>query len=295
MRVHELAKQLGIESKVLISRLNRIDIAITSHSNTLSEDDLQKALAAFGSTESSNVVTAKGKLGRGAKLTKKPSGRTVKGQEEPAEPAPSLKPEKKHILIKKKREEVESLLPPMEIQEASVQEAQPSTPETKTSEEAVQLSPEEAAVTEVLGASQPTSEDLLQEGASPEVVLASEEAITSTAKGETSEQEKVVAEEKPTKPKKSGRLRNADLFAEKYEDAARWQDLRALPTLRREERSKHVPSSTSTEVTKPRRKTVKLSAGITVKEYAEQLGQRSGDIMKKLMEMILRYLLILFL
>ena len=50
MRVHELAKQLGIESKVLISRLNRIDIAITSHSNTLSEDDLQKALAAFGST-----------------------------------------------------------------------------------------------------------------------------------------------------------------------------------------------------------------------------------------------------
>ena len=127
MRVHELAKQLGIESKVLISRLNRIDIAITSHSNTLSEDDLQKALAAFGSTESSNVVTAKGKLGRGAKLTKKPSGRTVKGQEEPAEPAPSPKPEKKHILIKKKREEVEALLPPMEIQEASVQEAQPST------------------------------------------------------------------------------------------------------------------------------------------------------------------------
>ena len=60
MRVHELAKQLGIESKVLISKLNRIDIAVTSHSNTLSEDDLQKALAAFGSTRSAMWSLRKG-------------------------------------------------------------------------------------------------------------------------------------------------------------------------------------------------------------------------------------------
>ncbi|MFB3115729.1 MAG: translation initiation factor IF-2, partial [Nitrospirales bacterium] len=87
------------------------------------------------------------------------------------------------------------------------------------------------------------------------------------------------------KTKKTGKHRDEALFAQKYEDAARWQDLRPLPTLRREERTRHVPSATSTEVTKPRRKTVKLNSGLTVKEFAEHLGQRSGDIMKRLMEM----------
>ncbi|MFB3146273.1 MAG: translation initiation factor IF-2, partial [Nitrospirales bacterium] len=97
--------------------------------------------------------------------------------------------------------------------------------------------------------------------------------------------EKVDSEEKPKKTKKTGKHRDEALFAQKYEDAARWQDLRPLPTLRREERTRHVPSATSTEVTKPRRKTVKLNSGLTVKEFAEHLGQRSGDIMKRLMEM----------
>jgi translation initiation factor IF-2 len=162
---------------------------------------------------------------------------------------------------------------------------QPAVAETEANKEIARFSPEVAAVTEVLGESPPKSEDLLQQGASAESVPATDETKTSTAKRKTPEKEKVTTGEKSKKPKKSGKLRNDDLFAEKYEDAARWQDLRPLPTLRREERLKHVPSSTSTEVTKPRRKTVKLSSGIMVKEYAEQLGQRSGDIIKKLMEM----------
>ena len=285
MRVYELAKQLGVESKVLISELNRLDITVTSHSNTLSEDALQKALAAFGGTQIGSLGTAKGKSVSGAKITKKSSARTARGQESTVEPAPLPKPEKKHILIKKKREEFDLLPPTLEVREVSAQEVELSIPETEASKEAVQLSPEVAAVAEALDIVEPAPEDSLQEVVSPEAVSALEEVQTSKTKPETLEQKNVVAEEKPKKTKKPGKLRNDDLFAEKYEDAARWQDLRPLPTLRREERSKHVPSSTSTEVTKPRRKTVKLSSGITVKEYAEQLGQRSGDIIKKLMEM----------
>ena len=136
MRVYELAKKLEIESKVLIAELNRIDIAVTSHSNTLSEDDLQKALVAFGNTEIGSVITAKEQSGGSTKLVKKSSTRSSKGREEPAKPTLSPKPEKKHILIKKKREELESLPPPPEIQEVSTQEAQTSVQETKTSEKA---------------------------------------------------------------------------------------------------------------------------------------------------------------
>ena len=114
MRVYELAKQLGVESKVLISELNRLDITVTSHSNTLSEDALQKALAAFGGTQIGSLGTAKGKSGSGAKITKKSSARTARGQESTVEPAPLPKPEKKHILIKKKREEFDLSPPPLE-------------------------------------------------------------------------------------------------------------------------------------------------------------------------------------
>ncbi|MFM7841408.1 MAG: translation initiation factor IF-2 N-terminal domain-containing protein, partial [Nitrospira sp.] len=67
-------------------------------------------------------------------------------------------------------------------------------------------------------------------------------------------------------------------------DAARWQDLRAIPIHRREDRSRHQPVSTVTEITKPRQKAVKLTAGLTVKEFSEVIGQRPADVMRKLMD-----------
>ena len=92
-------------------------------------------------------------------------------------------------------------------------------------------------------------------------------------------------EEKIKKPKKIGRKRDEDLFAARYEDAARWQDLRPLPALRREERSRPSQSTSVAEVTKPRKKGIKVHAGISVKEFAELLGQRPAEVIKKLMEM----------
>lgn len=283
MRVYELAKQLGIESKVLIPELKRLGIAVTSHSNTLTEDDVQKALAAFGSTQVSSSTTTKEKSGGGTKLLKKSPARTGKKREEPAEPEPPPKPEKKHILIKRKREEVEAPPPEIESTEDKVPESLVKEVEPESTQD-IPLSPELAAVTEALESPHPTPEDSLQEVTDALAAPTIEEGARIQTK-EESGQEKVATEEKPKKAKKPGKPRNEDLFAEKYEDAARWQDLRPLPTLRREERSKHVPSSTQTEITKPRRKTVKLTSGLTVKEFAEHLGQRSGDIIKKLMEM----------
>ena len=44
MRVHELAKKLGRESRVLIPELVNIGIAVSSHGNSLNEEQVQKAL-----------------------------------------------------------------------------------------------------------------------------------------------------------------------------------------------------------------------------------------------------------
>jgi len=90
--------------------------------------------------------------------------------------------------------------------------------------------------------------------------------------------------DKLKKAKKPGRVRDDEALKSR-EDAARWQDLRAIPVHRRESRSRHLEPSPSTEVTKPRKKVIKLSPGVTVKEFAELVGQRPGDIIRKLMEM----------
>ena len=41
-RVYELAKELGIDSKDLISRLEKFGIAVKSHSSTLEDADVEK-------------------------------------------------------------------------------------------------------------------------------------------------------------------------------------------------------------------------------------------------------------
>jgi translation initiation factor IF-2 len=95
----------------------------------------------------------------------------------------------------------------------------------------------------------------------------------------------VDSEEKAKKAKKTPRLRDEDLFAARFEDAAVWQDLRPLPTLRREERSRHPQPASVGEITKPRKKGLKVAAGMTVKEFAEALGQKPAEIIRKLMDL----------
>lgn len=69
-----------------------------------------------------------------------------------------------------------------------------------------------------------------------------------------------------------------------HEDATRWGDLRTISVHRRDDRARHTGATPVTEITKPRKKSVKLTAGVTVKEFAELVGQRPADIMRKLME-----------
>lgn len=295
MRVYELAKKLGKESRILIAELGKLGIAVSSHSNALSEKDLQKALKALSGKAELRTPPRKKATGslKPGKTAKKPSASPAKGrgqaarEKEKASEEEVRKPEKKHILIKRRKEEV----PPPSDLETSTTEEPPgdglsrvvSTSEPPEPVGVIDEPPEVAAMTQALAA-EATALDAspsIEDKASP---VAAGEPVTTPEKT-VDEPKKAKEEEKPKKGRKAGKPRDADLFAEIYEDAARWQDLRPLPTLRREERSRHVPSATSTEITKPRRKTVKLSSGITVKEFAEHLGIRAADVIRKLMEM----------
>ena len=112
-------------------------------------------------------------------------------------------------------------------------------------------------------------------------------ATPETVTGKKKALEELQAEglkDKLKKVRKPGRVREEDEVRVR-DDAARWQDLRAIPVQRRDDRSKHVHHSTPAEITKPRKKSVKLTPGMTVKEFAEMIGQRPADIVRKLMDM----------
>jgi translation initiation factor IF-2 len=55
-RVYELAKELGLENKELITRLEKIGIAVKSHSSTLEDGDLQRIQAELLSPEPRSMV-----------------------------------------------------------------------------------------------------------------------------------------------------------------------------------------------------------------------------------------------
>ena len=107
MRVHEIAKKLGMESRFVIPELVRLGIQVTSHSNAVEDDAARWAIDVLRGkidvTKGGSPI--EGVAGHSAQ--KKPGGRLLK-KGVTTSSAPELKkPEKKHILIKKKKTEEE--------------------------------------------------------------------------------------------------------------------------------------------------------------------------------------------
>ncbi|MDL1888533.1 translation initiation factor IF-2 [Nitrospirales bacterium NOB] len=295
MRVYELAKQLGVENRELIPELKRLGIPVASHSSALDEDAVRLALEKLGAKARTGEAGSGGHEGRkGSRSTKE----VAAPHEEPP------KPDNKRILIKKKKEEIIEESPaPLAAAEAVFAATPSAPPATEAAVPAPGVGPvaEEPVVTPSepvsaeAGVAPPVSQPPSLEapvkpaplGQPPSTTAPAADALASLKKkslaAEALESE-AAAREKLKKAKKGPRTREEDEVKFK-DDATRWGDLRAIPVQRREDRSKHIHHASPTEVTKPRKKSVKLSAGVSVKEFAELIGQRPAEIVKKLMDM----------
>ena len=102
MRVYELAKQLGMENRDLIPELKRLGITVASHSSALEPDAVQKALEKLGPKQKTGMKSdAVGRLDRHADgAGHHPAGAKGAGVHAPIEES---KPDKRRILIKRKR------------------------------------------------------------------------------------------------------------------------------------------------------------------------------------------------
>ena len=293
MRVYELAKQLGMENRELIPELKRLGIPVASHSSALDDDSVRIVLEKIGSKARSESSSGGRDVKKGIRSPKE-SGTSQERAHAMTQEEPQ-KPDKKRILIKKKREEgAEETANPLAAAEAAFSSMSPAVaPGVDTATLPSPASHGEeviAAVPSEEGMAQPPAmvppESLAKPGQTPASAGPSPDALTAGKKKsvplETLESE--AAREKLKKAKKAPRTREED-EAKFKNDATRWGDLRAIPVQRREDRSKHIHHASPTEVTKPRKKSVKLSAGVSVKEFAELIGQRPADIVRKLMDM----------
>jgi translation initiation factor IF-2 len=291
MRVYELAKQLGMENRDLIPELKRLGIAVASHSSALEDDAVQKVLEKLGSKHKASSKTAvkDGESGRSDRHKDSdihPAAKTSSG----AGAEEAAKPDKRRILIKRKKtEETPSDEPaPMGVEPSvfAAPSESVSPPHAPLHVAQSEASPAPHHEPPALGGGQvPTP-------APP--ITGQATAVKTTAvigaeplAGKKKALEELQAEglkDKLKKVRKPGRPRDEEDVRVR-EDAARWQDLRAIPVQRREDRARHVHHSTPGEITKPRKKSVKLTPGTTVKEFAESIGQRPADIVRKLMDM----------
>ena len=114
MRVHEIAKKLGMESRLVIPELVRLGIQVTSHSNAVEDDAARWAMdvlqgkvdAPKGASPPEGVARNLELKKTGGRLLKKDASASGKAGADATAPEPK-KPEKKHILIKKKKTEEE--------------------------------------------------------------------------------------------------------------------------------------------------------------------------------------------
>ncbi|HSL04304.1 MAG TPA: translation initiation factor IF-2, partial [Nitrospiraceae bacterium] len=296
MRVYALAKQLGMENRDLIPELKRMGITVASHSSVLDDDVVQKVLEKLGPKLKASGRDVVADAGRGERskvgLVSDHAAGAKAGSALPVEESP--KSDKRRILIKRKRDDVPAeeaaFLPTVEsvgTTGALIDTLMVSRP---TAAHPQAEAPAVAHIDLPVVTDQPhaigTMTAPAHTAAVKPAVVPSIDVIAGKKKALSLEEMQAEGlKEKGKKARKPGRTREEEELRLR-EDAARWQDLRAIPVQqRRDDRSKHVHHSTPGEVTKPRRKSFKLTPGMTVKEFAELIGQRPADIMRKLMDM----------
>ncbi|MBM4128203.1 MAG: translation initiation factor IF-2 [Nitrospira sp.] len=304
MRVYELAKKLGMENKALLPELKKMGVSVASHSSALDDDVVHKVLEKFLPNVKAEQKTGEKQSEQGVKVPDTAHAKAG-AMKSPVIESPA-KPDKRRILIKRKKEDepadVVIPAPISEIEPPSVAphpapapgsvvsavsppsveaEPMPLADVAPPSQPVPSIPPVPAPIAPAPGAmaAKPSLSTPPSAAATVEAVAGKKKSMAFEAIAAEGQRDKL------KKTRKPGRVKDEEHDVKFREDAARWQDLRAIPVQRRDDRSKHLHHSAPSEITKPRRKSVKLTPGITVKEFAESIGQRPADIVRKLMEM----------
>ena len=256
-RVFELAKEYDVSSKELIQELKKLGIEVSSHMAVMDERAIGLVRGRFSKKEEKPSEAFKGI---------KSSARTILIKKKPkAEVAGEIKP----LPVTPVAEKIAAAPKAEDIGEEKIREAEPPVVEGRFP---TVLAGESG---EAIKEAQPQVPVVGPKGARVEV---------------TKKEDVATGEKKAAKDQKKRGIKS--IFAEPEEDlliSHKWKSFKAIPKKEKKgrplfplKRSKEIQT---VEATKPRKKMIKLYEGTTVKEFADMIGQKSSEIMAKLIEM----------
>jgi translation initiation factor IF-2 len=309
IRVHELAKKMGVESKDLISVLEKMGIKGKTPSSGLDDKEtkslIEKLKAIRKEKEKEKEKTKKEKeavdplLSREERLKKAAAliGKFSSTLEKPgAKPKPAPIPP-----LPKPAMPAPPVIPPV----SQLKDQQAAKPEEKTPAPSVQpvqaVQPSQRPQTpsgRTTGQPQPVGRPTPVQRPSGVMQRPQRPFGKTTFGSPVLEPSQVPASLVPPVPgkqpaKKKWQKKQSD-YGQKQEREFREKpsfkklpDLKTLPTGKRPHKKDERPGPQTdvAEITKPRKKIVKIQEGCTIKEFAEVMGQKVGDVIKKLMTM----------
>ncbi len=250
MRVFELAKQLGKTSKELLADLAKQGTTLKNHMSVVDDDVVEALLKKHGAKKDATTATAPK---RGQVLIKKRPQAEVAVSEAPV--SPPVMPAQ------------EAAPPPQSAARTGPEVFRPHAP--------------------VVVPQPPLPEPLKPAAAAPVTPAAPPRG---PVMGDVSSKEREKERERLKKLKKGGKRDKDEETAAVplQQDALVWQDFKPLhrrdERLRAQMRRAH-QGTTNLEPTKPRKKTVKLRAGLTVKDLADLLGVKVAQVIGQFMAM----------
>ncbi len=308
IRVHELAKKMGVESKDLVSVLDKMGIKGKTPSSGLDDKETKSLIEKLKAIrkEKEKEKTKKEKdavdplLSREERLKKAAAliGKFSSTLEKPgAKPKPApIPPMPKPVMP----------APPVIPPAGQVKETPAAKPEEQTSSPESQITPQQQAAQAPAAPQQPAAavrpaqtQRPQQPGQRPFSGRQMQGTRPSAFRSPVLEASQVPpslappapAPAKPAKKKWDKKKTDYELKQEReFRDKPSFKklpDLKTLPTGKRMHKKddRHGQQTDVAEITKPRKKVVKIQEGCTIREFAEVMGQKVGDVIKKLMVM----------
>ncbi len=299
IRVHELAKKMGVESKDLIAVLEKMEIKGKTPSSGLDDKEtkslIEKLKAVRKEKEKEKIkkekdVQTDALASREERLKKaaaligkfsstlekpgtKPKPAPIPPLPKPVIPAPPVIPPKQAVVAKSEETKAVPVSPAATAQPEAVtpvQKPAPSSPENRY--------PQRFPRTASAGPRPATRPFGMRPNFGTPVLEPSQ--VPPSLAPAPSKASKKKWQKKEYEQKQEREFREKPTFK-------KLPDLKTLPAGKKPHKKddKHAQQTDITEITKPRKKVVKIQEGCTIKEFAEVMGQKVGDVIKKLMAM----------
>lgn len=290
-RVHELAKELNLESKDLIARLEKMGISVKSHSSTLEDDDVEKIRESLLSGDSRQVVEEriKSTVIRRRTVRAPAEEQPAPEEETPAEEAVAAPPEKE---VKEKKEAAQGIADTAEAKKKVSKKEEAKTSEAADAEKAKQ--PTAATPKPIVFVKHKITKPEIKKVPKPErpqkpgekiIVPPPEKSVKkefdkTKKKGKAPvevfiEEEKVVPRRKVLEKKIDKKLRKQD--DDREVSFVKWRDEKKAAPVKMKK----------TEITTPKaiKRRIKIGDTISVGELAKRMGVKASEVINKLIGM----------